>query len=317
MKNFLKKVEPKVVNELLELALKYKSNPFAEKKLGKDKIIGLVFFNPSLRTRMSMQKASLHLGLHTIVLNVFQDGWGLETSDGTIMDGKSGEHIKEGVKVLNQYCDLIAIRSFAGLTDRNLDYEENVLQSFVKYSHCPIINMESTTVHPLQSLADKLTIQERSSVNKPKVVLTWAPHIKSLPQAVANSFIEWMNDGSCELVITHPPGYELAEQFTTGCHIEYDQHKALESADFVYCKNWSSYHQYGEILSGFDDWQMNMQKMKLTNQGKFMHCLPVRRNVVVADEVLDSSCSIVIEQAGNRVWAAQAVLGKILKGMSL
>ncbi|MDD1419918.1 N-acetylornithine carbamoyltransferase [Dolichospermum sp. ST_sed1] len=313
LKHFIAKPNSSEVQNLLNLAALAKKNPLQNRNLGLGKSIALIFFNPSLRTRMSMQKAAANLGLNCMMLNVGQDSWGLETEEGIIMNGASGEHIKEGARVIAEYCDLIAVRSFPNLTNQMEDYKEKILNLFMELTNRPIINMESAKVHPLQSLTDRFTIDEFRQGRKAKVVLTWAPHIKSLPQAVPNSFVEWMRDADVEFVITHPKGYELSTEFTEGCKIINDQELALQNADFVYTKNWSSFNSYGQILpSDFKDWMITPEKMALTNNAKFMHCLPVRRNVVVADEVLDSKNSIVIEQASNRVWSAQAVLTQLL-----
>jgi len=281
--------------------------------LGKNKTIGLLFFNPSLRTRMSTQKAAQNLGMNTIVLNVGSEGWALEFEEGSIMNGASVEHIKDAAPILGLYCDVLAIRCFPNLQNREEDYSEKVLQQFIKYCNIPVISLESATLHPLQSLADMITIKEHQKTPKPKVVLTWAPHIKPLPQAVANSFAEWTLGCGYDLTITHPKDYELSEKFTKGANIEYNQAKALENVDFVYVKNWSSYHNYGKILDVQENWLLDTQKMSITNQAKIMHCLPVRRNLELSDELLDSKNSLVLKQAENRVYAAQIVLKKILK----
>jgi N-succinyl-L-ornithine transcarbamylase len=299
---------PILVNE----ALSQKRNPFADKQIGKNKTLGLLFFNASLRTRLSTQKAAQNLGMEVIVMNVTQDSWGLEMQDGAVMDGDKAEHVKEGAAVIGQYCDIIGVRSFAGLTDKEKDRQEEVISQFVKNAGVPIISLESALRHPLQSLTDVITIEEYKTKQRPKVVLTWAPHPKALPQAVPNSFAEWMNAAQVDFVITHPEGYELDKEFVGEAKVTYNQKGAFEGADFIYAKNWSSYTHYGQILSKDPDWTVTADKMKLTNKAKFMHCLPVRRNVVVMDEVIDSPDSIVIPQAGNRVWAAQAVLKQIL-----
>jgi N-succinyl-L-ornithine transcarbamylase len=302
---------PVLVNE----ALSQKRNPFADKQTGKNKTLGLLFFNASLRTRLSTQKAAQNLGMEVIVMNVNQDSWGLEMQDGAIMDGDKAEHVKEGAAVIGQYCDIIGVRSFAGLTDRGKDRQEEVISQFVKYAGVPVISLESALRHPLQSLTDLITIEEYKTKQIPKVVLTWAPHPKALPQAVPNSFAEWMNSAQVDFVITHPEGYELDKEFVGNARVTHNQKEAFEGADFIYAKNWSSYTQYGQILSKDPAWTVTADKMKLTNGAKFMHCLPVRRNVVVMDEVIDSPNSIVIPQAGNRVWAAQAVLKQIISSL--
>lgn len=299
---------PKLVNE----ALLMKKSPHADKHLGKNKTIGLLFFNSSLRTRLSTQKAAQNLGMDVIVMNVGTDSWQLEMMDGAIMNSDKAEHVKEAAAVIGQYCDIVGIRSFPGLNDREEDYSEQVLKQFIKYTGKPILSLESATRHPLQSLTDLITITEHKRSVRPKVVLTWAPHVKALPQCVPNSFAEWMNAADVDFVITHPKGYELAPEFVGNAPVIYNQDQAFEGADFIYAKNWSSYESYGQILNSDPAWMITAEKMKKTNQAKFMHCLPVRRNVVVADEVLDSSDSIVISQAGNRVWAAQAVIKEML-----
>ncbi len=296
------------VNEAIEL----KKNPLANKTLGTDKTIGLLFFNPSLRTRLSTQKAATNLGMNVIVMNFTGEGWSLEYDDGAVMDQGNSEHVKEAAQVVSQYCDVLAIRAFAKLKNREDDYNEKVLQSFIKYATIPVINMESATGHPLQALTDAITIIEHKKKNKPKVVLSWAPHPKALPQAVANSFVEMMQRMEADFVITHPVGFELASEITKGVSIDYNQKNAFKDADFIYVKNWSSYEDYGKV-SEDKSWKITEEKMQQTNNAKFMHCLPVRRNVVVDDVVLDKENSIVIEQANNRTYAAQLVLKKILE----
>lgn len=295
-------------------ALKIKKDPLKNQRLGKDKTLVMLFFNPSLRTRLSTQKAAINLGMNVMVMNFGAEGWTLEFEDGTIMNQGASEHIKEAAEVVSQYCDIIAIRAFAGLTDKEKDNAETVLNGFVKYATVPIVNMESATGHPLQSLADAITMAEFKTKHKPKVVLTWAPHPKALPQAVANSFVEMMQlQRDMDFVITHPEGYELNPEITKDSVIEYNQNKAFENADFIYTKNWSNYNDYGKVTNTDENWTVTADKMKLTNNAKFMHCLPVRRNVIVADEVIDSENSIVIQQAHNRTYSAQLVLQKILK----
>ncbi len=290
-----------------------KKEPLKFQEIGKNKTIGLLFFNNSLRTRLSTQKAALNLGMHTVVMNFGSEGWALEFEDGKIMNQGNSEHVKEAAQVISQFCDIIAIRAFASLTDKQKDLAEEVLSAFVKYATVPIVNMESSVGHPLQALADAITINEFNTVLKPKVVLSWAPHPRALPHAVANSFIEMMQKQDVEFVITHPKGYELDPKITKNSKIEHNQNKAFENADFIYTKNWSSFNDYGKIISQDNNWMVTKKKMNLTNNAKFMHCLPVRRNVVVADEVLDNENSIVIEQANNRTYAAQVVLKKILE----
>ena len=294
-------------------ALKIKKKPLKNKKLGKNKTLGMLFFNSSLRTRLSTQKAALNLGMNVMVMNFTSEGWTLEFEDGAVMNSGASEHIKEAAEVVSQYCDIIAIRAFAGLIDKEKDNAETVLSGFLKYATVPIVNMESATGHPLQSLADAITMAGHKTAHRPKVVLTWAPHPKALPQAVANSFVEMMQLQDADFVITHPEGYELNPEITKGSKIEYDQDKAFENADFIYAKNWSNYKEYGQITNSDPNWTVTAEKMKMTNNAKFMHCLPVRRNVIVTDEVLDSENSIVIEQANNRTYAAQLVLQKILE----
>lgn len=298
---------------LVKEALAIKADPFAFSHLGKYKTLGLVFLNPSLRTRMSTQRAAQNLGMDVMVLNLDKESWQIEFEDGAVMNGASQEHIKEAAAVISQYCDIIGIRTFPSLKNREEDYNEKVLASFVKHASVPIISLESATSHPLQSLADWLTIEEHKKVGCPKVVLTWAPHPKALPQSVPNSFVKWMQASPFDLVITHPKGYELTESITHGASIEHNQDKALANADFVYAKNWSSYNDYGKILLNDSLWMITKEKMALTNQGAFMHCLPVRRNVIVADQVLDGPTSLVIQQAENRTYAAQAVLKTFLE----
>ncbi|MDX2306427.1 MAG: N-acetylornithine carbamoyltransferase [Microscillaceae bacterium] len=298
---------------LLHRAQEIKKNPFHKNHLGKFKTLGLVFFNASLRTRLSTQKAAQNLGLSVIVLNVTADSWKMETEMGVVMNADKAEHIKDAIGVMGLYCDIIGVRAFANLTDQEEDYSEQILLSFVQYAGIPVVSLESAIRHPLQSFADLITIEEYRRKNHPKVVLTWAPHPKALPQAVANSFVEWIKALDCEFVVTHPKGYELAPEFSREVHIEYDQNKALEDADFVYVKNWSSYTHYGQVLSQDIDWMVTPEKMQLTNQGYFMHCLPVRRNVVVSDAVIDGAQSLVLPQAANRVFSAQAVLEAILE----
>ncbi|MCK8140814.1 N-acetylornithine carbamoyltransferase [Flavobacterium sp. I-SCBP12n] len=301
------------LSKWVKQALKIKKKPLKNKKLGKDKTLGMLFFNSSLRTRLSTQKAALNLGMNVMVMNFTNEGWTLEFEDGAIMNSGASEHIKEAAEVVSQYCDIIAVRAFAGLIDKEKDNAETVLSGFIKHATVPIINMESATAHPLQALADAITMAEYKTKHKPKVVLSWAPHPKALPQAVANSFLEMMQLQDADFILTHPQGYELNPDITKGVTVEYDQNKAFENADFIYAKNWSSYKDYGQVTNSDTSWTITAEKMKRTNNAKFMHCLPVRRNVIVTDEVLDSENSIVIEQANNRTFAAQLVLQKILK----
>ncbi|MDX1905510.1 MAG: N-acetylornithine carbamoyltransferase [Bacteroidia bacterium] len=303
---------------LLETAEAVSRHPHSTPALGRHKTLGLIFFNPSLRTRLSSQRAAHNLGLDVMVLNAGTEGWALEFGDGAIMDGDKAEHIKDAAAVMGRYCDILGVRTFPGLKDREADYQEEVLEAFKRYAGVPILSLESATRHPLQSLADLITIRMHTPVPKPKVVLTWAPHVRALPQAVPNSFAEWMNGaaaaGQVEFVITHPPGYELAPAFAGSAPIVYDQHKAFEGAHVIYAKNWSSYTDYGKILIQSREWMVTPDKMALTDQAKFMHCLPVRRNVVVADAVIDSPASIILDQAANRVVSCQAVLQHMLMG---
>lgn len=286
-----------------------KKDPAAYSHLGKNKTLGLLFFNNSLRTRMSTQKAASNLGLNALVMNVGQDGWALEFEDGVIMNGASAEHIKEAAGVLGQYCDLIGVRAFAGLKDKEQDEKDKVLNALATYSGIPVINMESTLGHPLQALADAITIDENKIVERPKVVLSWAPHPRALPHAVPHSFVRMIQQIKADLVITHPEGYELDPGVTQNTTIEYDQEKALKDADFVYVKNWSSYSQYGKVLSQDTSWMMTQEKLGTAN---FMHCMPVRRNVVASGQVLEGKNSLVMQQANNRTYAAQLVLKKLL-----
>jgi len=313
MKNFTSVDDIQDLNELISLAKAIKTAPFANADLGKNKTLGLLFFNPSLRTRLSTQKAALNLGMHAIVMNLNTEGWLLEFEDGVVMDGNKAEHIKEAAQVVSQYCDIIAVRSFPTLTDKEKDEEEQVINAFKKYASVPVISLEGSTEHPLQAVADALTVEEYKTVARPKVVLTWAPHPKVLPHAVPNSFVKVMKKADVDFVITHPEGYELNPEFTAGVTITHNQDEAFKDADFIYAKNWSNYIEYGQITSKDPSWTVNTEKMALTNNGKFMHCLPVRRNMIVTDAVLDSDASIVIPQANNRTYAAQAILTKILE----
>lgn len=301
------------LHETVKEAIKLKKNELQFNSIGAGKTIGLLFFNNSLRTRLSTEKAAKNLGLDVMVMNFGSDGWKLEFEDGVIMNQSASEHVKEAAQVISQYCDIVAIRAFASLTDREKDKAEMVLNNFKKYASIPVLNMESSIGHPLQALADAITLEENKVDHKPKVVLSWAPHPKALPHAVANSFVEMMQLQEADFVITHPEGYELDIEITKDCTIELNQKKAFENADFIYVKNWSSFRDYGKVLKTDNEWQITADKMKLTNNGKFMHCLPVRRNVVVADAVIDSKNSLVIQQANNRTYAAQIVLKKILE----
>ena len=315
MKSFFHVSDIGDLGAALEEARQVKATPFAWKHLGQDKTIMLVFFNSSLRTRLSSQKAALNLGMDPIVLNIGAESWKLETRMGVVMDSDKSEHLREAIPVIGSYCDMIGVRSFAGLTDRDFDYSETILNQFVEYSGRPVISLESATVHPCQAFADLITIEEYRRKPRPKVVLTWAPHPKALPQAVPNSFAEWMNAADVDFVITHPEGYELDSRFVGNARVEYDQMKALEGADFVYAKNWSSLSEYGKVLSMDRSWTVDAAHMAVTDDAFFMHCLPVRRNMIVSDEVIDSPRSIVIPEAANRVVSAQVVMKRMLEDM--
>ncbi|MEM7368876.1 MAG: N-acetylornithine carbamoyltransferase [Bacteroidota bacterium] len=315
MKHFTSVQDVPDLTQFLNMARDVQTHPHHWPNIGKEKTLGLIFFNSSLRTRLSTQKAAINLGLSCIVMNVGSDAWKLEFEDGTVMNLDRAEHIKDAAAVMGAYCDIIGVRAFAGLTDKELDYQEHILEAFKQYAGVPIVSLESATRHPLQSLADLITIRSHFPKGRPKVVLSWAPHPKALPQAVGNSFLEWMKEAEVDLVLTHPPGYELAETFAGGVELVYDQRKAFEGADIVYAKNWSSYQSYGQVLSQDMNWTITPEKMALTNQAKFMHCLPVRRNVVVADAVIDSPESLVIEQARNRVVSVQTVLLELLRNL--
>ena len=323
MKQFISVEDVSNINALAEKALMYKANPFKDKTLGANKRIGLLFLNPSLRTRLSTQVAAANLGMDAIVFNVDKEGWALEFEEGAIMSGSSVEHIKDAAPILGSYFDILCIRTFPSLKNREDDYSELYISQFIKYCGVPVISLESATLHPLQSLTDIVTIKEvlagyTTIKRKPKIVLTWAPHVKALPQCVANSFAQWINAwGEAEFVITHPEDYELSEAFTKGATITNDQNAALKDADFVYVKNWSTFKDYGKIYENDPGWMLTDAKLQLTNNAKVMHCLPVRRNVELSDEILDGSNSIVTQQAGNRVWAAQAVISEILSPQPL
>lgn len=319
MKKFISVSDVNNINSLAEKALSYKASPYKAKHLGTNKRIGLLFLNPSLRTRLSTQVAAQNLGMEAIVFNVDKEGWALEFEEGAIMNGTTVEHVKDAAPILGNYFDILGIRTFPSLKNREEDYSEMYINQFIKYSGIPVISLESATLHPLQSLTDIITIKEQLlnspslGGEKPKIVLTWAPHAKPLPQCVANSFSEWINAwGEADFVITHPEGLELAEKFTKGATITHNQDEALKDADFVYVKNWSSYNDYGKMHGNDADWMMTNQKLKLTNNAKVMHCLPVRRNVELSDEILDGSNSLVTQEAANRVWAAQAVISDLL-----
>jgi N-succinyl-L-ornithine transcarbamylase len=305
------------LDEAVKEALEVKKNRFGYKHLGENKTLLMVFFNSSLRTRLSTQKAGMNLGMNTMVLDVNQGAWKLETERGVIMDGDKSEHLLEAIPVMASYCDVIGVRSFARFESKEFDYQETIINQFIKYSGKPVFSMESATCHPLQAFADLITIEEYKKTDRPKVVITWAPHPKALPQAVPNSFADFMNEANVDFVITHPKGYELDEQFVRGAKVEYDQDKALAGADFVYAKNWSAFQDpnYGKILSTDMSWTITTEKMALTNNAFFMHCLPVRRNMIVSDDVIESPQSIVIPEAANREISAQTVLKRILESL--
>jgi N-succinyl-L-ornithine transcarbamylase len=320
LKQFISVHDVANIDALVQKALAYKANPLADKALGAGKRMGLIFLNPSLRTRLSTQIAAENLGMQPIVFNVGSEGWTWEFEEEAIMSGTTVEHVKDAAPILGNYFDVLAIRTFPSLQNKKDDYSELFIKQLIKYAGVPVVSLESSTLHPLQSLTDIITITEslkKSEIvnRKPKIVLTWAPHIKPLPQCVSNSFAQWINAwGEADFVITHPEDYELDEQFTKGATITHDQDEALKDADFVYVKNWSTYTDYGRIYCNDPAWMLTEEKLKTTNNAKVMHCLPVRRNVELSDEVLDSSNSIVTQQASNRVWAAQTVLAEILKG---
>ena len=315
MKQFISVHDVDNINALVQKALAYKANPLADKALGAGKRMGLIFLNPSLRTRLSTQIAAENLGMQPIVFNVGSEGWTWEFEEEAIMSGTTVEHVKDAAPILGNYFDVLAIRTFPSLQNKHDDYSELFIKQFIKYAGVPVVSLESSTLHPLQSLTDIITITETfKEKRKPKIVLTWAPHIKPLPQCVSNSFAQWINAwGEADFVITHPEDYELDEQFTKGATITHNQDEALKDADFVYVKNWSTYTDYGRIYCNDPAWMLTEEKLKTTNNAKVMHCLPVRRNVELSDEVLDSNNSIVTQQASNRVWAAQTVLSEILK----
>lgn len=315
MRRFLTPEDLGDLRKALDEARYVKANPFADQDLGRNKTLLLIFFNSSLRTRLSSQRAATNMGMNVIVLDINKDGWKLESEYGVVMDGDKPEHIREAVPVMGQYADIIGVRSFADFVDRDKDYKEHVLNQFIELSGRPVISLESATRHPLQAFADLITVEEYKTKPRPKVVMTWAPHPRALPQAVPNSFVEWMKKADVELVMTCPKGYELAPEFMEGLTYEPDQDKALAGADFVYAKNWSSYHEYGQILSKDRSWTVDENKMALTNNAKFMHCLPVRRNMIVSDEVIEGPNSIVIPEAANRVVSMQVVLKRMLQSM--
>ncbi len=317
MKQFIQVSDVSDIQALINKGLDYKQHPFMDKTLGAGKRAGLLFLNPSLRTRLSTQVAAQNLGMDAVVFNIDKEGWALEFAEGAIMNGTTVEHVKDAAPVLGQYFDILCIRTFPGLQNRADDYAETIINQFIKYAGVPVVSLETATLHPLQSLTDLMTIQEamaETQLNKkPKVVLTWAPHVKALPQCVANSFAQWVTAANfADVVIAHPAGYELSDTYTKGATITNDQAAALEGADFVYVKNWSSYTDYGKVFCTDPAWMLTANSLKHSNNAKVMHCLPVRRNVELSDEILDSPQSLVTKQAGNRVWAAQAVLSTIL-----
>jgi Ornithine carbamoyltransferase len=321
MKQFFSVADVTDLPGIVDEALKLKKDPFAYEQLGKRKMLGLVFLNPSLRTRLSTQKAAINLGMDVMVMNMDKDGWALETRDGVAMDGNTVEHIREAAAVMGQYCDILGMRSFPKLQDREEDYNEDMFRKFIAYSNVPVVSLESATRHPLQSLTDLITIREHwQESRKPKVVLAWAPHVKALPQAVPNSFAEWMCKaqaaGMVDFTIAQPKGYELADEFTRGAMVTHRLDDALDGADFVYVKNWSSFADYGKVLPVDEPWTIDNKRLAATNRAKVMHCLPVRRDVELAAEVLNGPQALVIPEAGNRVWAAQVVLKRMLEQLA-
>lgn len=319
MKKFFSVSDVDDLTTIVDEALALKSSPYALQALGKNRTLGLVFLNPSLRTRLSTQKAALNLGMNVMVLNMDKEGWALETQDGVIMDGTTVEHIREAAAVMGEYCDILGLRSFPSLKDKHADYTEDLFNKFVRFCGVPVVSLESATRHPLQSLTDLITITEHKKVQKPRVVLAWAPHVKALPQAVPNSFSEWMSkaqeQGLVDFTIAHPQGYELSEEFTNGANITHDLDSALSGADFVYVKNWSSFNEYGKVYPVSTNWMLDNEKLGLTNDAKVMHCLPVRRDLELSSEILDGPNSLVIKEASNRVWAAQTVLKRMLQNL--
>lgn len=319
MKRFFSVKDVPSIADVVQEALALKAAPYDNQELGQNKTLGLVFLNPSLRTRLSTQKAAMNLGMNVMVMNMDKDGWALETQDGVVMNGTTVEHIREAAAVMGEYCDILGLRSFPKLKDREEDYSEDLFNKFMKYCGVPVVSLESATRHPLQSLTDMITITEYKKVEKPKVVLAWAPHVKALPQAVPNSFAEWMckaqEEGLVDFTIAQPMGYELSEEFTAGATISNNLEESLNNADFVYVKNWSSYQEYGEVYGVEDNWMMDNKKLNLTNDAKVMHCLPVRRDLELSSEILDGPNSLVIKEASNRVWAAQVVLKRMLEDL--
>lgn len=319
MKNFVSVHDVNNIDVLVQKALAYKADPFKDRTLGKDKRIGCLFLNPSMRTRLSTQIAAQNLGMEAIVFNVGSEGWQLEFEEEAIMSGSTVEHVKDAAPIFGKYFDILAIRTFPSLKNREDDYSELYLKQFIKYAGIPVVSLESATLHPLQSLTDIITITETSQQlkldnRKLKIVLSWAPHVKPLPQCVANSFSQWVNAwGKADFTITHPEDYELSEEFTKGATISHNQDEAIKDADFIYVKNWSTYNDYGKIYESDPNWMLTNKKLQLTNNARVMHCLPVRRNVELSDEVLDGGHSIITQEASNRVWAAQAVIAEILR----
>ena len=318
MKNFISVHDVNNIGELVKKALAYKSEPYKHNAIGKNRRIGLLFLNPSMRTRLSTQIAAQNLGMEAIVFNVTQEGWALEFEEEAIMSGNTVEHVKDAAPIMGKYFDILCVRTFPSLKNKDDDYSELFIKQFIKYAGVPVVSLESATLHPLQSLTDVITISEHLENPKPKIVLTWAPHVKPLPQCVPNSFSQWINAwGQAEFVITHPEDYDLDPQFTKGASITNNQEETLKNADFVYVKNWSTYNDYGRIYSNDPEWMLTNEKIALTNNARVMHCLPVRRNVELSDEILDGPNRIVTQQASNRVWAAQAVLSEILHANGL
>lgn len=318
LKHFISVDDVANIDALVQKALAYKSDPFSDKQLGANKRIGCLFLNPSMRTRLSTQVAAQNLGMECIIFNVGNEGWALEFEEEAIMSGSTVEHVKDAAPIMGKYFDILAIRTFPSLKNREDDYSELYIKQFIKYAGIPVVSLESATLHPLQSLTDIITITENyrpgNGKRKPRIVMTWAPHVKPLPQCVANSFSQWINAwGKADFVITHPEDYELSREFTKGATITTNQDEALKDADFVYVKNWSTYTDYGKIYCNDPEWMLTSEKMQLTNHARVMHCLPVRRNVELSDEILDGPDSLVTQEAANRVWAAQAVLSEILK----
>jgi N-succinyl-L-ornithine transcarbamylase len=318
LKQFISVNDVTKIDGLVQKALSYKADPLKDKQLGVNKRIGCLFLNPSMRTRLSTQIAAQNLGMDAIVFNVGSEGWALEFEEEAIMSGSTVEHVKDAAPIMGKYFDILAIRTFPSLKNREDDYSELFIKQFIKYAGVPVVSLETATLHPLQSLTDIITITENCDPGtrkvRPKIVMTWAPHVKPLPQCVANSFSQWVNAwGKADFVITHPEDYELSEQFTKGATITHNQDEALKGADFVYVKNWSTYSDYGKIYCNDPEWMLTNEKLRETNQAKVMHCLPVRRNVELSDEILDGPNSLVTQEAANRVWAAQAVISEILK----